>query len=252
VTAGVAPPNELALARGEAAAARASVFDAEGQEVEALAELRFSIGSSPTEPILPQGDLYGASERVIDEAQALRAAEANNPTLHLAVVRAQQAEREARLTAALLAPNLNVGATFVREGTGDKVVLGFVGFPVPLFDAGGFETARQRATQRTAEAQVELMRAEAARDIRLALHDRHHWREVRDAMRDGALTAYAESFRMAQAQYEVGTTEIGTVILARQRLLAVQEQLAQVAARVQRADLAVARATGTLLDEIAP
>ena len=252
VNAGVAPPNELALARGESAAAEAGVFDAEGMEVEALAELRFSIGTEATEPLLPTGDLYGSAEQSIDEESAVRTAQANNPTLQLAKVRAEQAEREARLTAALLGPNLNLGATFVREGTGDRVVLGFVGFPIPLFDAGGFETARQRATQKTAEAQVELTRAEAARDIRLALHDRHHFREVRDTLRDGALTAYRESFRMAEAQYEVGTTEIGTVILARQRLLGVQEQLAAVAARVERADLAVARATGALLNEATP
>jgi outer membrane protein TolC len=137
----------------------------------------------------------------------------------------------------------------VREGTGDRVVLGFVGFPIPFFDAAGFETARQRATQKTAEAQVELTRAEAARDIRLALHDRHHFRELRDALEQGALTAFSEAYRLAQTQYEVGTAEIGTVILARQRLIGVQEQLAEVAARVQRADIALARATGSLLDE---
>jgi outer membrane protein TolC len=169
--------------------------------------------------------------------------------LQLAAARAEQAGREAELTSATLGPNLSLGATYVREGTGDRVVLGFVGFPIPFFDAAGFETARQRATQKTAEAQVELTRAEAARDIRLALHDRHHFRELRDALEQGALTAFSEAYRLAQTQYEVGTAEIGTVILARQRLLGVQEQLAEVAARVQRADIALARATGSLLDE---
>jgi len=149
----------------------------------------------------------------------------------------------------MLGHNLSLGATYVREGTGDKVWLGFVGIPIPLFDPSGFETARQRAAQRTAESQVELSRAEAARDIRLALHDRHHWREVRDALRDGALSAFSEAFRSAKAQYEAGTVEIGTLILARQRLLGVQEQLAQVATRVRHADIGLARATGSLLDE---
>ena len=251
VEAGVAPPHELALARGEAAAALASVLDAEGMQVEALAELRFSIGAPATEAVAPTGALYSSDERIVDEDGAVRAAQTKNPALQLAVARAEQADREAQLTAAMLGPSLSLGATYVREGTGDKVLLGFVGFPIPIFDPGGFETARQRAAQKTAESQVELTRGEGARDIRLALHDRHHWREVRDALQNRALAAFSEAFRLAQTQYDVGTAEIGTVILARQRLLGVQERLAEVAARVQRADIALARATGSLLEEAA-
>lgn len=249
VEAGVAPPHELALARGEAATAFAGVLDAEGMEVEALAELRFSIGAPATQDLAATGMLYRSEEQVVDEESAVRAAETRNPTLQLAVARAEQTDHEAQLTSAMLRPSLNLGATYVREGTGDKVLLGFVGFPIPFFDAGGFETARQRALQKTAESQVDLTRAEAARDIRLALHDRHHWREVRDALQNGALASFSEAFRLVQTQYEVGTAEIGAVILARQRLLSVEEQLAEVAARVQRADIALARATGSLLDE---
>ena len=249
VEAGVAPPHELALARGEAAAALASVLDAEGMQVEALAELRFSIGAPATEDLTATGELYRSDERVVDENNALLAAQTKNPTLQLAIARAEQAEREAQLTSAMWGPNLSLGATYVREGTGDKVLLGFVGFPIPLFEAGGFETTRQRATHKTAESQAQLTRAEADRDIRLALHDRHHFREVRDALQNGALTAFSDAFRSAQTQYEVGTAEIAIVIFARQRLLGVQERLAEVAARVQRADIAVARATGALLDE---
>jgi cobalt-zinc-cadmium efflux system outer membrane protein len=250
VAAGVAPPHELALARGEVAAALAGVLDAEGVQVEALAELRFAIGAAATEAVAATGALYSSDERAVDEERALQAAQVRNPTLQLAEARAQQAGREAQLTSAMLGPSLSLGATYVREGTGDKVLLGFVGFPIPLFDAGGFETARQRAAQRTAQAQVELTRAEAARQIRLALHDREHFREVRDALRNGALVAFSEAFRLAQIQYEVGTAEIGAALLARQRLLGVQERLAEVAAQVQRADIALGRTTGALLDEV--
>jgi cobalt-zinc-cadmium efflux system outer membrane protein len=250
VEAGVAAPHELALARGEAAAAHASVLDAEGMQVEALAELRFAVGVAPSEGVIPDGDLYQSDERSVDDDSAVRAALTQSPTIMLAVARAEQAQGETQLTSAVLGPSLSLGASYVREGTGDKVFLGFIGFPIPLIDAAGFETSRQRAAQKTAEAQVELTRAEIARDIRLALHDRHHWREVRDALQNGALAAYGEAFSSARTQYEVGTAEIGTVILARQRLLGAQERLAEVAARVQRADIALARATGSLLDEV--
>lgn len=173
-----------------------------------------------------------------------------NPTVLLAVAHAEQAEREARLTSAMLGANLSVGATYLREGNGDKVWLGTVGLPIPFFDAAGFETSRLRVTQKAAEAQVGLKRAEVARDIRLALHERQHWREMRDALQNGALAAFSEAFRSAERQYEVGTVEVGAVIFARQRLLGTRERLAEAAARVQRADIALARSAGTLLDEV--
>lgn len=250
VQVGVAPPHELALARGEAAAAHTSVLDAEGMQVEALAELRFSIGASAAFDVTPTGDLYRSDERTVDDESAIRAAKTRSPTVLLAVAHAEQAEREAQLTSAMLGANLSLGATYLREGTGDKILLGVVGFPIPFFDAGAFETSRARVTQRAAEAQVDLKRAELARDIRLAVHDRHHWREIRDALQNDALAAFGEAFRSAQTQYEVGTVEVGAVILARQRLLGTRERLAEAAARVQRADVALARATGSLLDEV--
>jgi outer membrane protein TolC len=59
-----------------------------------------------------------------------------------------------------------------------------------------------------------------------------------------------ESLRLAQVNYAVGTQDITNVLLARQRLGLAQEQLARAAAGVQRADIKLARATGTLLKGI--
>jgi outer membrane protein, heavy metal efflux system len=249
VEVGVALPSELALARGEAGAARTWLYDAEGLQVEALAELRFAIGAPATLALQAEGRLYESDDRVPDERRALAASRAHHPNVQLAASRATQAAHETRLTGALLGPHLSLGASYAREGSGERVLLGFIGIPIPIVDAAAFETTRQEANQRTAESQVELSRAEAAKEIRLALHERRHWREVRDSLRSGALAAFDEAYRIASQQYEVGTSEIASVMLARQRLLGAQEQLAEVAARVLRADIALARATGELLEE---
>ena len=247
VQSGVGLPFELAMARGDVGAARASMLDAEGVQVEALAELRFALGVSPTLSVTADGDLYASDERPIDEAAAIRAAEERHPALRLAGARARLAKEEVRLTAATLAPGLGIGGAYLREGTGDQIFTGVVSFPLPLVNPAAYETARQRANQDIAIAQISRTRAEVQRDVRLALHDREHWREVRGALREQALEPMKEALRLARVQYDVGTHDVSTVLLARQRLVATEEQLARVAAEVQRADLRLARATGALL-----
>jgi outer membrane protein TolC len=216
-------------------------------QVEALAELRFALGLAPTAPVSVAGDLYATDDHPVDEALAVRTAEGSHPALKLANARAALADQEVRLTRAVLGPTLNVGGTYVREGTGDHVVTGFVGVPIPFFDAASYDAARQRGLQRTAEAQVDRVRAEMQRDVRVALHDHEHWREVRDALSAKALMPMREAVRLARVQYEVGTTEIAQVLLARQRLLLTEEQLARVAGQVHRADIALGHASGSLL-----
>ena len=247
VRSGTGMPYELAIVKGDAAAAHAAVLDAEGVLVEMLAELRFALGLDAAAAVDVSGDLYSTDDRPIDEAFVLRYAVSTNPTVVYAEARAALARQETRLTHATLGPTLTLGASYVREGTGDHVFTGFVGVPIPFLDPAAFDAARARAFERTAEAQIARVRAEASRDLRVALHDREHWREVREALRTGALVPTREGLRLARAAYETGTQDVSVVLLARQRVIAVEEQLAHVAAEVQRADVRFGRAAGTLM-----
>ncbi len=249
VRSGVAQPVELALAKADAGAAVAAILDAEGAFTEARAEMRFALGLDAGADVDVQGDLYGTREDIVDEAAAIRAAEGRHPSLALARARSALAHEEVRLTHATLGPSLTLGAAYLREGTGNQIWTGIVGVPLPLVDPARYETARGQAQEDLANAQVEHTRAELARDIRKALHERAHWREVRDALSREALLPTREALRLAQVSYEVGTEGVATVLLARQRLVNVEEQLARVAAQVQRADLGFGLAAGTLLGE---
>lgn len=247
VTAGVDKPYELALAQGDLGTAHAGVLDAEGMQVEALAELRFALALPAAENVEAVGDLYATEERHLDETTAIHAAERAHPLLAWAAARVAVAEQEVRLTHATLGASLAIGASYVREGTGDHVVSAIVNLPLPLFDPAAFEAARMRAGAQTAQAQRVRVQAEVERDIRLAIHEREHSREVRDALRTHALGPAREAFRLAKVQYEVGTQDVAPLLYARQRLVVVEEQLAKVAADVQRADVRLGRAAGWLL-----
>lgn len=246
VRVGASQPVDLALAEGDRAAAQAQVIEAEGGLVEALAELRHALGLAPDRPVEASGPLAEGDEP-IDEPAAAREAEASHPAIVALASRARLARVEARLAGAQGQPSLGVGGQYRLEGTGERTYTASLVLPLPLVDPGAFERARQSSQAASAEAQVRQARALVARDVRLALHDRRHHRELRDTLARGAIVPLAEALRLAQAQLAAGVADITPVLLARQRLLGAQEQLARAEAHARRADARVAELTGTLV-----
>jgi outer membrane protein TolC len=246
---GVSEPLELALAQGEGAAARAAVLDAEGLRFEAGMELAFAVGQPPAPPIAAEGDLGepGAIAPGKEGEAEIRQAAIAHPAAQVAEARREVADREGRLAAAILSPTLGVGASFVREGTGDRIWSGIVSIPLPFGRPGAFDGARGRAAADAAQAHAEATRAELEQTIRIADHDREHTREVHAALDGGALAPMREAVRLARAQLDAGTTDVTHVLLAQQRLRTVEEQVTRSLAEVRRADIRWMRAAGTLL-----
>lgn len=246
VGSGVGQPRELALAEGDVGSAQAAVLDAEGALVEAHVELRFALGLPPDEPVDVAGDLYAADETPVVRDGAIRAT-GEHPSLRAARARADLAKREVDLARAHFGPIASVGGSFAREASGEQVFGALVGVPLPLVDPSRFEQARLMTTENAARAQASRVEIELQRDVRLALHDREHWREVREALRTRALGPLREALRLVRKEYEVGTQDVTMVLLAHQRLLVAEEQMARAAGAVQRADAHVAALTGALL-----
>jgi cobalt-zinc-cadmium efflux system outer membrane protein len=254
VTTGVSDPLELALAEGEIGAARAAVLDAEGLRFEAGMELAFATGQAPGPPIAADGELGdpGAIAAKNEEEAGIAQAAGAHPMVAIAEARREVADREGRLAAAVLSPTLGLGASFVREGTGDRIWSGIVSIPLPFAHPGAFDAARGRAAESAARAHADATRAEVGQALRLAEHDREHMRELHDALTAGALAPMREGVRLASAQLTAGTTDVTHVLVARQRLRAVEEQVTRALAEVWRADLRWRRARGTLLPAVTP
>jgi cobalt-zinc-cadmium efflux system outer membrane protein len=252
VKTGVADPLELPLAEGDAATARAAVLEAEGMRFEAAMELGFAMGEAPDAAVAVAGDLAGIADAPGDEPALLRQAERAHPQVLLAEARGAAARREADLAAVTFAPFVGVGASYLREGTGDQIVTGTVSVPLPFSRPWAFEASRQHAAADVARAQAERARAELGREIRAALHEREHTRELHAMLAGTALAPMKEALRVARAQLDAGTIDVGRVLLARQRLGAVEQQIARALADVRRADIRLMRAAGTLLDGLSP
>jgi cobalt-zinc-cadmium efflux system outer membrane protein len=254
VTTGVSDPLELALAEGELGSARAAVLDAEGLRFEAGMELAFATGQAPGTPIVADGELGdpGAIDLENEGEARIAKAAATHPMVAAAEARREVASREGRLAAAVLSPTLGLGASFVREGTGDRIWSGIVAIPLPFAHPGAFDAARGRAAEAAARAHADATRAEVEQVLRLAEHDREHMREVHDALTAGALAPMRDAVRLVSAQLTAGTTDVTHVLVARQRLRAVEEQVTRALAEVWRADLRWRRARGTLSPAVTP
>jgi len=248
VAAGTGFPSDEALARSDTAAARAAVLDAEGAVVEAYAELRLAIGQPPDQKLVAVGDLDDAAGAV-SEPLALAGPARSLPAVVSAQARAELARAQTRLTSAVLGPSVVVGAAYVREGGGTQVITGFVGLPLPLVTPGAFDTARERALEQRAQADVREIRNETEKNVSLAAHDRLHWREVRDGLLPG-VEAAREALRITLANFEAGTLDIAPVLVARQRVIVIEEQLAHVTAEVLRADIRLSTITGRILEGV--
>jgi cobalt-zinc-cadmium efflux system outer membrane protein len=247
VTSGVTLPIELASARGERGASAAGELDAEGILTESLFELRYATGVHADASLDVDGDLERIASDEPDVEALLRVAAASHPAIRVAGARAELAAQEARLAFAVRAPTIGLGASYLHEGTGNEVWSGILVAPLPFGDFGDFDRARQEVLAARVHAEVDVVRGRLERDVRMAMHERQHARETYLAFVTGAREPLREAVRLARVQYEAGPGDLSSILQARQRLLLAEEQVTRAAANVQRADIRLAQASGTLL-----
>jgi outer membrane protein TolC len=136
---------------------------------------------------------------------------------------------------------LSFGPGVVREGTGDWIVLGRLSVPLPTVNPAAFEAARARAESWVARAQVAEMSAVTDGRIVLAVEDREHTRQLRARLRDNVVAHAREALSQALARYQAGSEDIGIVLQARREALLGEEEWAEAAAEVRRADIRLMR-----------
>lgn len=242
VRAGSVPPSEEATAKALVGRARTDVLDAEGRRFvaeTALAHLTGTRGSS----IEVVGPLDPPDQR-LTLPPLLARTRGGQPDVLAADAAAARGERAVEMTRAHGKPSLSIGPSVTREATGDWLVLARASFPLPLVSPAQVETARARAEAAVQRAEALQVRRAVERELELALHERQHAREVRDALREGVIGPAREALRQSLAQYEAGSVDTASVLAARRELLAAEERWAEAAADVRRADVRLMRLLG--------
>jgi len=250
VAAGSSLPSDAALATSELELARANLLDAEGAVTEAYSELRLATGQQPSTRLAARGDLDRFDTSSV-EPQRTREALEHSPALKEARAQVLLARSQTDLLRATQGPSFALGATFLREGTGARVYTAFVSLPLPFVDTAGFEAAREHGLELRARANAADLSRELAKRLALAEHDRVHWREVREALARGEHAA-REGLRVLLANYQTGVHDISGVLLARQRVVSLQEGVTRASAELLRAELLLRALTGRLLEGSKP
>jgi cobalt-zinc-cadmium efflux system outer membrane protein len=244
VRAGSAAPAEAALARAIVGASHAAVLAAEGQIIEADGELRYALALSPDARLDPVGALARTDDRDVDQERTVQAAQAHHPNVLIARAHARLADRSAEVASALGRPFLGVGASYSREATGDRIVGGMVSIPLPFVNPTVLEASLARGEAAVSRAVIGEVQAQVAREVRQAIHERHHAREVREELRKGAVEPGHEALREMTRRYEQGAVELASVLATRREVLLAEEGFLAAAADVQHADIRLEHAVG--------
>jgi cobalt-zinc-cadmium efflux system outer membrane protein len=237
-TAGVVTGAERSLAQAEVGAARLALLDGEGRALEARLSLAHAMGQSLDSPLTAEGPI---------DSPILMSGYVRSPAIAAAEARAHQANAEARVAHATAGPTFFFGGTAWREGSGDKAAAAIVSVPLPFFDPGRYDTAKQNIIASAAAARAERLRVELEHQVRLAQHEREHTREVKKAVDESVLTPVRAALTTAMTAYAAGTGELSVVLLARRSAFAAEERAIAASAEVERADIKLAALNGTLV-----
>lgn len=247
-TSGIATGVERSLAKAEVGSAQLAVLDGEGRATEARLALTHATGEAMDRIVVAEGVLDPTDERDIS-ADGVRRGVDGHPAIRAAEARSAQSAAEASALHASLGPTFSVGATVWREGSGDRAAAAIVSIPLPFLDPARYDTARQTTLAAAASGHAARLRLEYERELRLALHEREHTREVRKQLRDGVVTPLQSALTTAMTAYAAGTNDLQVVLLARRSSLQAQERLVMAMADVWRADIRVAALSGSLTGE---
>lgn len=242
VRAGSVPPSDESAAKALVGRAKTDVIDAEGRTFVAETALRHLTGTRDRH-IEPVGPLELADRR-LSLAPLLTEARGAQPDVVAAERTVERLQRQAEVQLAQSKPLLSVGPSVTREATGDWLLLARASVPLPIVNANAVDSARARADASVQRAESRLVRANLERELDLALHEREHARELRDALKDGVIGPASEALRQALAQYEAGSIDTTSVLAARRELLSARERWAEACADVRRADVRLMRLLG--------
>lgn len=245
VVSGAATSAERSLARAEVGATRLGLLEAEGAGTEARLALAHACGLAYEAPVVTDG---GLARLASEGARPVGSVDVDAaPSVAAARAEAASAAAQVDVVRATLGPTIGLGATAWREATGDRAVAAIVTLPLPFFEPARHDVARQAVVASAAGGRAARVRADLARDVRLAEHERAHAREVHARVESDLVEPLRRALETTMTAYRAGTTELSLVVLARRSALAADERHVASLADVWRADVRAAALSGALV-----
>jgi cobalt-zinc-cadmium efflux system outer membrane protein len=206
---------EAAEADAYEAEARLAVLSVEGEVTDLGYALAAAVSSPAGRPLVTAGDVPAAPVPPRSDWASLIARAAALPEARAVALTAEAERAQAREVMAAAGTVIELGVLGQRDAAGRTVLLGSLGFSLPLFDHGhrAAGVLEAQAARRAGAADDASRRA--AVTLARVLHEIEHTGEVLREIHEALLVATAESARLRDAAFRAGDATVVEVLLAR-------------------------------------
>jgi cobalt-zinc-cadmium efflux system outer membrane protein len=220
---------------------RKETLDAERNLSQALLELRRLIGTEET--YFPEGKLEVAMPAVSDAA-ILDAALENRPDLAARRYELERAEAEIALVRRQIIPNPIFGLSFNREGSGDKIFLGGVTLPLPVFNRRQGELESLEARRIQARAELLALEKEIQKEVRQALNQWETARQSAGLFQREVMAQIDENFRLIETAYRERKIDLPQLLVMENNLISANQSYLEVLSSLREAAIQIEEVTG--------
>jgi cobalt-zinc-cadmium efflux system outer membrane protein len=220
---------------------RKETFDAEENVTQALLELRRLIGLQ--ESFIPEGRLEPTGSPPV-AATVFERALASRPDLLAKRYELQRAEAEIALVRRQNFPNPTVGLSFIREGSGEKAILGGISIPFPVFNRRQGEIASLDARRLQIRSELTALEKEIRKEVDQAVS---RWQTAQrniELFQSDILERTEENFRLLEAAYRERAIDLPRILIMGTDLVNARRSYLDVLLSVREATISLEEISG--------
>ena len=223
--------------------ARKETIDGQRELTQALLELRRLAGVE--ELISPAGELPVVTSPV-SAGELLERARVNRADLSAKLRESERAEAEIALRRREIFPNPSAGISFHREGTGDKIVMGSLAIPLPIFNRrqGELESLEARKIQTRAE--LLGLEKEIRKEVDQALNQWTSALESFQLFQREIIERTEENFKLLEAAYRERKIDFPQVLIMENDLIAANLSYLDTSLALREAAIRLQEVTGEI------
>src|SRR5262245_8896993 len=223
------------------ARARKETLDGQQDLRQVLLEVRRLVGVQ--EAIAPVGELPVRTPP-LPLQQAGDRALTNRPDLLAQGFESQRAEAEIALRRREVVPNPSVGVFFTREGTGDRILVGGVSIPLPVFNRRQGELASLGARREQAGAEVLSLEQEIRKEVEQAISQWEAALQSFQLFQREIIERIEENLRLLETAYRERKIEFPQVLIMENDLISANLAYLDVALALRMAAIRLREVTG--------
>jgi outer membrane protein, heavy metal efflux system len=220
---------------------RKETLDGQRELTQALLELRRLAGLE--ELITPAGELpvvYSPPS----PAELLARARANRADLSAKLRELERAEAEIALRKREIFPNPSAGISFRREGTGDRIVMGSLAIPLPIFNRRQGELEGLEARRIQARAELLGLEKEIRKEVDQVLNQWAIASESFQLFQREIIERTEENFKLLEAAYRERKIDFPQVLIMENDLIAANLSYLDTSLALREAAIKLQEVTG--------